>query len=323
MVSKIVSALKRFWWVSFLIVVGGWIIYLAINCHLWPNGCTGFEGKTVWEVLELLIIPVTLAGIATYLDKLERKADRENFKDNQREALLQNYIEFMTKLVLEKGLRKSKPGDEVRNIAQTKTRTTYERLDSNRNGALVKFLVSLGLVQSHGDNLEPTIGLEGIELDKAKLGGIDMRGAILTGARLNGAILSEADLRSAHLVRANLSAADLSSANLSGADLSSANLSGANLWGADFQQRRPKQRNPKWGKLMGRRPEWCKTKRSRYLYGAGLTRANLSHADLSRAFLIGAILEETMLDGATMPDGKVYDPNIHKIEELTRKQKAG
>ncbi|MCJ7531465.1 MAG: pentapeptide repeat-containing protein [Anaerolineales bacterium] len=194
-----------------------WMGYLQSQGYPWMD-FTGFEGKTTWDVLELLIIPVTLAGVAAYLNILDRKTDRELILDNQRETALQNYFDAMTRLILDKNLRNSKPEDDVRDIAQAKTITTLERLDIDRKSKLVRFLSEASLVVG-GKEILPIIKLAG-----ANLVGVDLGNANLAYANLRGA-----DLRSANLWSANLEGAKLWSANLAGAKLWSANLVGANL----------------------------------------------------------------------------------------------
>ncbi len=121
MIKKTISTIRNNWWIIFPLGLFIWLAYVWFNFNLWPNkNCTDFEGKTIWDVLELLIIPATLAGVAVFLDRLERKADRENSKDNQRELALQNYFDTMAKLILDKDLRNSNQG-EVQKIAQVKT----------------------------------------------------------------------------------------------------------------------------------------------------------------------------------------------------------
>ena len=68
----------------------------------------------------MLIIPITLAVIAIVVEFIERKTDRELNIDNQRERLIQNYFDFVPKLILENDLKISEPNDEVREIARLK-----------------------------------------------------------------------------------------------------------------------------------------------------------------------------------------------------------
>ena len=70
-------------------------------------------GKTLWDWMELLIIPIVLAIGAYYLNRSERaverriaedraKLEREIATDRQQEATLQAYIDRISELLLEK-----------------------------------------------------------------------------------------------------------------------------------------------------------------------------------------------------------------------------
>src|SRR3989442_986202 len=100
-------------------------------------------GKTLWDWFQLLIIPAVLA-IAGYTinltisrseqesTRLRDQTEHEIAEDNQREAALQDYIDKMSELLLEKKLRESPEGNEVRKIARVRTLTVLPRLDANR-----------------------------------------------------------------------------------------------------------------------------------------------------------------------------------------------
>lgn len=200
------------------------IAYWAFLPYKSPEG-TGFDGhpinpdwqrgKTLWDWLELLIIPAVLAGGAWWLNKTEKETDREVAqkridseqqlaKDKQQEDRLQTYFDRMTELLLKEGLRTSKSEDEVRSIARTRTLSTLRTLDGTRKGLLLRFLEESGLIK------EKHI--------------VDLANADLSGANLSGV-----DLRGVYLIKADLRKADLSGANLRDTNLSKANLSGANL----------------------------------------------------------------------------------------------
>jgi len=115
-------------------------------------------GKTLWDWLQLLIIPVVLA-IAGYLfnltvsrneqksTQLRDKTEREISSDNQREAALQQYIDKMSELLLDKKLRESQLEDEVRKIARVRTLTVLPRLDANRKRSILQFLYESDLIK--------------------------------------------------------------------------------------------------------------------------------------------------------------------------------
>lgn len=285
----------------------GWLVYLMANCHLWPDGnCTDLEGKTLWNVLELLIIPFTLIVISAVLDGLERETDREVAKkraevdreialDNQRELSLQNYFDTMTMLILDKGLKQSNQYDDVREIAQIKTNTTINSLDTERKNKLVIFLSNSKLIRSESEDY-PIIYLNDIDLMNINLRDYHLEGAIfnranlsnaILSAYLNGADLGEANLCGAYLNYANLINTNLSGANLSNAKLCMANLVHANLVGANFYK----------ADLSGAR-----------LIGAFMRGTDLSSAKLEGANLSEALLGNAKYDQNTIwPEG--FDPD--------------
>jgi len=265
---------KKRWWRSLavvVIVVIAFLIYLRSENYCWLP-FTGFEGKTVWDVLGLLIIPASLAMGAHKLTL-----------GNQREMILQNYFDTMSRLLLDKNLKGSKPHNEVREIARVKTCTTLKRMNGDRMGALVGFLGEIHLIQKINGN-NPIISLGMADLMGAHLKGADLRGADLEFAYLKGADLRGAHLEGAYLKNAYMKGADLRGAHLEGADLSGAHLEGAHLEGAD------------------------------------LSGAHLKSADLGSAYLKFADLGGTYLKGAIMPDSQMYNPAIHTIEKLTEEE---
>ena len=128
-------------WRSYLlygstIVVGGILTFILIETVRAKN--TGFETKTLWDWLEMLVIPLVLAFGAFYLQRseraVERKAaqDRSNLErelttDRQQEAALQAYLDRMTELLLEEDFFQS---EKVLNVARIRTLTVLRGLDS-------------------------------------------------------------------------------------------------------------------------------------------------------------------------------------------------
>ena len=219
-----------------------------------------FGGKTLWDWLQLLIVPVVLSLITVVFawqqdirqDQIENKrakAERELAEQRAQDEALQAYLNEMSTLILEKDLRHAVAGDEMPTVARARTLTVLERLDPSRKTAVIQFITEARLVQGtlnqkgRGGKAKfeeaPVISLSGADLsgtDMTKLGGIggrivgSSRGVYYFGAGgftyLDGADFSSADLSGANLSEANLSNANLSFANLSVADLSGVNLSG-------------------------------------------------------------------------------------------------
>src|SRR6266567_674205 len=207
------------------------------------------RGVTLYDWLQLFFIPAAIAFGVWWLNRLQQQRDqqladqhaktereaaerqaqteRDVALDNQREAALQDYIDSMSELLLEKHLREIisqiSQYENVRQIARVRTLTVLPRLDGRRKAIVLKFLYESGLI----DKDKTIIYLSGADLSDADLAGTDLTTADLTGAFLTRANLFFAILQGARLVGANLSGANLVDALLSGADLSEANLSNA------------------------------------------------------------------------------------------------
>jgi uncharacterized protein YjbI with pentapeptide repeats len=302
-----------------LIILGGGFIFLLAETFRAKN--TGFETKTLWDWMDLLVIPVVLAVGAFYLNRSERAVERqiaenranlerEIASDRQKEDALQTYIDRMAELLIDKKLRTTEI-KEVQDVARTRTITVMRGMDPRRNSLIIQFLREANLVIDEysilkGANLEyldlsnvflpeiilSTANLDHANLQKAFLPFADMQMASLWDTNLQGAILTGVNLQQARLWEANLQEADFREANLQGAELMGANLQGADLKDANLQEA---------------------VLRGANLQGADLSNANLQKADMSHVNLQGAIFTNEQLatvkslQGAIMPDGTKHE----------------
>jgi hypothetical protein len=269
---------------------------------------SGFQrGKTLYDWLQLAIIPAAIAFGVLWFDRLQQKRDqqladqraqtereaaderakiereaaekraqteRDIALDNQGEAALQEYIDKMSELLLDDKLREPAEIDKVRKIARVRTLTVLPRLDGGRKKSVLQFLYEAGLINT---------GMSVVDL---------------TGADLSKTNLSHADLRGA-----DLRAAILRGATLGGANLSEANLSKTDLWGADFNV------------ALGGFIDLSTIGGAKILlfdsYDSGIE-ANLRGANLSEAILYGSNATTEQLDKAAslkdaiMPDGSKH-----------------
>src|SRR2546421_4372154 len=219
------------------------IVLIFIEVKLYG---TGFSGKTLWEWLQLLIIPAVLAvsGYAfTYTTSRNERAatekrtqaerevaenraqaERDLALDNQRESALQDYIDKMAELLLKDHLSELKPEyKEVRKIARVRTLTVLPRLDGKRKRSVFQFLYESNLI----DRDNPIVDLNGADLSHADLGCVNWDHTNLRRANLRKANLWGACLMRTTLKNAQLQKADLRGSVLTGTDLSFANLRNA------------------------------------------------------------------------------------------------
>jgi Pentapeptide repeats (8 copies) len=141
------------------------------------------------------------------------------------ETALQNYLEQVGALLIEKPLRRASTGDNLSTVVRAQTLSVLEGLEPDRKGILLRFLYESGLIYKR----KLVVSLVAANLDKANLSGADLSEADLSETKLYKAHLSGADLRDADLSDV-LRFVNLNYANLIGANLSGANLSNAKGW---------------------------------------------------------------------------------------------
>jgi Pentapeptide repeats (8 copies) len=186
-----------------------------------------YTKRTLWDWLQLLIIPAVLAGVGLWFNRQQREQELQTADRRAQDEALQAYLDQIGQLLLDKNpsLRQAKEDAEVRTLARARTLTVLARLDGERKGSIVRFLSEATLIQKEKGANEEHVTSEPV----ISLSGADLGRVYLIGANLSEANLSEANLSTASLSRANLSPATLSRATLSRADLSRANLSEADL----------------------------------------------------------------------------------------------
>jgi uncharacterized protein YjbI with pentapeptide repeats len=294
------------------------IAIIAVGYLPKANSFSGFQGKTLWDWLSLLVVPASLAGLGALLqlkdqDRAKKQADLEReIADKNRqqdleiaqgtreEEALQHYLDRVSNLVIEKNLlaiaAKAAPTTEEKELLEVSaeiiralTVSTLRRLsDGSRKASVVRFLIEADII------LGLKVRLEGADLQKADLSGTYLDGAILNSAilddaKLEGASLNGAELKGAKLKGAWLNDAKLSSAKLNGADLTQAKVEGANLEGANLREAKLINANLVRADLT-----------DADLVRADLTDANLSSAKLNRADLTQASLEDAILNNAKL-----------------------
>ncbi len=185
----------------------------------------GVAGKTPWDFIQLLLIPLVLTGVGLWfsaqqnqvslqiserqhqadiqLNKQQHTNDQAIALDQQRETALKTCMDDIKDLLLNKGLGASKkPEDEIRIVARAEVLSALRQLDGERKGTLIQFLSEAGLITDSRNDV--IIYLYGANLSGADLHGVDLHGAILFIANLYGAILSRADLSGAKITEEQL-----------------------------------------------------------------------------------------------------------------------
>lgn len=299
--------LKRNWWWLLICLTALVIAFLAFVLDNWWTR-TGFKGKTLWEWLELLGVPLTLAGLGYIFQQQEQKRSRDEAKDE----ILDVYFDRLSGLLVDQNiltiaskLYPSKNADKDGQVQETLTPEEQELFnaavdvirartlsilrrfqgDSRRKASVIEFLIEAEVLRKAR-----------LDLSKSDMSETNLVGANLSETRLSGAILVGTNLVSAYLIRANLTGANLRDAKLIRANLTEANLREANLTRANL--------------------------REAYLFGANLGSANLSGANLSRIVgghysgtnLSRANLSGVNLSGANLSGANLSGANLKDIQ---------
>ncbi len=167
----------------------------CINCGEFVRGLPGFKGKTLWDFMNLLIVPLILAAGGFFFNMQLDARQLQIEEDRAQEEALQSYLDTMGDLLLNENLLESEYWSKEQNLARARTLTVLSNLDPARKTTVVQFLYEARLIE---------VGNHKVELVGADLSGANLAGFYLQDANLSGADLSGADLSGANLARAAL-----------------------------------------------------------------------------------------------------------------------
>jgi uncharacterized protein YjbI with pentapeptide repeats len=209
--------------------------------------------KTVWDVLQLLIVPVLLVLIALYFNSQQTSRDRSRedrrtrqdralAEDAREDATLDAYIAKMSALMLDRGLLKARPGSAVRQVARTATLATVRRVSGSRKGEVLLFLYESGLlaVPTYYGERDPVIDLggadlHGADLSKASINSFRRLGVVTFPRRAYPGVALRGDLRGARFDDAHLQGTNFRDANLRGASFKRAVIYNTSFAGDDLR----------------------------------------------------------------------------------------
>lgn len=281
-----------------------------LRSRLWAR--TGLGDKTLWDLLQLLIVPLALTAIGFWFSTQQEarqrevedrraQVEREIEAERAEQVTLQSYLDQMGTLLLDRNLRAADEKSDVRRLARARTLVVLDALGPTRQERVLRFLHEADLIRATSPDKEPVIPLKYARLENIELPHrILLKGADLQQAYLSGANLAQIDLRDTYLAGAHLEGADLEGAHLERADLSGTFLEGADLSDANLANVDLSNAEKLW-------------KRGTDMWERG---AGLSHADLSGANLKGADLSGANLSGANLKGANVTDEQLAECASL-------
>ncbi len=316
--------IKNRWKVILVIIVS--IIILSILIWIgYRLAWTGFSNKTLWDWMQILVIPAVLAGGAYWLNESARKREQSVTEQRTQDTALQSYLDGMAELLLKEKLREKE-----------QYLFSWEFIPENGTERLIEFLmqnyhinwIKTAKVEKIDDDKAIRVYTEKrslflrpnyektriiLEIDSGRIGELIANreyGTLNIYSEKNPEVRDVARARTLTVLRgldrnrkgavlrflyeADLINKDKIIINLDGADLSGANLSNAYLSGADLS-------------LANLSDAYL---RDADLSGADLSLANLSDAYLSFAYLSGAKLSDAYLSGADLSLADLRNANL-------------
>lgn len=284
----------RILWIIRLVIVFGLIVLIGYTADI-----------AFGEWYTLFIIPALLAAAGYWFNYAQTNRQQKAEEQRAQNSALQDYLSAMKDVLLDKEhhLREATAdGEDTRKLVQARTLVLLSRLDSGRQGRVVRFLSEAGLINR--DN--PVIALGGTRRRKPRLvgakqedGGVPLPPGALGeyALTLGGANLEKIDLQGADFSDTDLSHMVLNFANLIGVDLTGADLRASLLVGAD---------------LTGAELDGATLDNATFAW-ANLYQANIAEVDLQRLAASGALV------GAILPDGsRPYSVPPEATTEFTK-----
>ena len=150
-------------WLTALLAIWmvlGFAIWSRATNGLWPpwTGIGEYVGphhsadqlfqreKTLWDWLQLLVVPAALAILVFWLNGRRAQTDHEIAEEKSQDELVVKYLELMSQLLLDDDLRNSEQDLEVRNVAGARTLDVLRKLKPARKPDLLRFLYTSGLI---------------------------------------------------------------------------------------------------------------------------------------------------------------------------------
>src|SRR5215469_4000618 len=149
------------WTALIILVIIGVVGLIQLGYHV---GWTGFQGKTLWDWMQLFLVSTVLGAGAYWfnsqqtihqqtlaelqqkqekeLAELQQKQEKELAEQREQATIFETYLDRMKELLLDKGLRSDQ---EVRLVARTRTLTTLRRLKGKHISMLFTFLQDANL----------------------------------------------------------------------------------------------------------------------------------------------------------------------------------
>lgn len=198
--------------------------------HFQEENEQGFYYRTLWDWLELLIIPIVLAIGGWLFSSADKDSALRIEQSNQRQNILNSFIEKISNLVVVENFKNPEKNSDIVQITRALITSTCRQLDPDRKAEALQVIYELHLIDKN-----PIVNLFGVNFDKINLEHAPLVESEIKGAYFRKGCFKNANLQGSIFLGSNFSKADFRGANLTNTDFSETTLDGANFSCCDLR----------------------------------------------------------------------------------------
>jgi uncharacterized protein YjbI with pentapeptide repeats len=324
-----------FWVLGIILIIIGILIgyrypSIGFSNYITPSG--DFQrGKTLWDWIQLLVIPIILAVLAYYLSSSQKDREIAITQIEKRETALQNYFDYMTRVLIEQDYSDEELFEGASRLIRARTLSTLDMVDGKQKGYLLRFLIEAELLDKDQPYLNMRrANLSGLVLEPGlysnfKLDVVNLDNAVLAwchfqDVQMNSISMMNADLEKTELISAGLdyillNHSDLYQANLSKARMIKANLQDAILENAQLNEtiiNRANFRGANMSRIEAKGADFS----SSDLSFTNLKKANLEDANLTHVNFYGANLKNANLSNVDLTGSNITNRQICQAKSI-------
>ena len=131
--------------------------------------------KTLWDWLDLLIVPASLIIIGWIYKDYEKKKEEKKDRENKYNETLDSYFKIISDLITKDNLLDKLKNANSKIIGRTRTIVAIENLDGERKGQILQFLYESKLID------DDILDIIGANFQNVEVSGIVLRNLTIKG----------------------------------------------------------------------------------------------------------------------------------------------
>jgi uncharacterized protein YjbI with pentapeptide repeats len=267
------------------------LIKLRFAGYVWLD-FWGFEGKTVWDVLDLLIVPISLVLFTTFITR------RDTVEIN-----IQDYMDFIFEKIRDVDLTNNKVIQRIQPVLQIKTDLIFTKLHQSQYEQVLQFLSSMKLL-GYDSNKSPVIFLPSLNLENVSVSNLYLLEQNMFYSSFNNCDFIDADFSKTNFTLATFQNCSLIKGNFSESFFQNTNFKNNRLALSLFYKSDLSEINFSWSDLT--RAKFSKT---------CLIKVNFSHCVLYNTKFENSIFENVVFKNTKYNQNTIWPQGFNPKEE--------